>query len=418
MAKKKEEVKQVSDESELDNLDIVGELLGSDKEIEAIRADDVSVVDPSKMISTGLIPLDIALGGGITKGRTYEISGPESHGKSTLCDTVVANWLKNDKHALCLRVESESTMDPIRCEMIGMDLKRVMVVKTMIMEEGYDQIAKVQKKIYDKYGNKVPLLIVWDTLTAAGPKQEMEDDNPYGSGMMLNARINSRELRKLNSRCAEYDHSAIIIQQVREGGKDMYGNMKWVTTGGQALKHYCSSRIFVKRRAAIYKDDNMKNPVVGYEVELDMLKNKMTGASRPVPVVMNLIEGFDPYVSAATFALENNNTAPFITMAGAWVVVTDHRNNDYCKVQGKKGFIEKVREDPYLMKLIEYAAYYNKSAEHEMWRIKYENLLKKLYLDLEAMRPEGVKETKAEKQSTLDAEVDSQLDDVMKGIEL
>ena len=126
MAKKKEEpVKRIEDESELDNIDLVSDLLCGDKEIEAISANDIESVDPSKMISTGLIPLDLAFGGGITRGRTYEISGPESHGKSTLCDSVVASWLKTNKHALCLRIESESTMDKIRCKMIGIDLSRV-----------------------------------------------------------------------------------------------------------------------------------------------------------------------------------------------------------------------------------------------------------------------------------------------------
>ena len=410
MAKKKEEDNQYSKELNLDEIDIVADLLGSDKEIEAISANDMEVVDPSRMISTGLIPLDIALGGGITKGRTYEVSGPESHGKSTLCDTVVANWLKNDKHALCLRIESESTMDPIRCKMIGMDLNRVIVVRTMIMEEGYEQIAKIQEKVFTRYGEQVPLLIVWDTLTAAGPKQEMEDDNPYGSGMMLNARINSRELRKLNARCAEYGHSAIIIQQVREGGKDMYGNMKWVTTGGQALKHYCSSRVFVKRRNAIFKDGKMDNPIIGYEVELNMLKNKVTGSAKPVPVIMNLIEGFDPYASAATFALENNNAAPFVTMKGSWISVIDHRNNEYCKVQGAGKLADVIRADPYLLKLIEYAAYYNKSAEHEMWRIKYENLVKKLYKDLDKEYDKKMKEKeKSESEVSLECQLDAAL---------
>lgn len=408
--KKKTEIEEIKEDEDLDNLDILSDLLSGDKDIEAISANDVEVVDPSKMISTGLIPLDIVLGGGITKGRLYEISGPESHGKSTLCDTVVANWLNNDKHALCLRIESESTMDKIRCQMIGMDLNRVLVYETQIMEEGYEQIAVVQKKVFDKYGKKVPLLIVWDTLTAAAPKQEMEDDNPYGQGMMLNARINSRELRKLNNRCAQYDHSAIIIQQVREGGKDNYGNMKWVTTGGQALKHYCSSRLFVKRRAPIFKDDNMKNPIIGYEVELNMLKNKMTGSTKPIPVIMNLIEGFDPFASAALFALENKNTEPFIKMAGAgWITITNHRDEPYLKLQGAKKLAEVLKEDPYLLKLIEYAAYYNKSAEHELFREKYDGLVKKLYLELE--------ELLSSKDKNSEKEIDDKLDSMLGEVE-
>lgn len=410
MAKKEKVVEEVVDIDDLDEIDLVESILGDDKEIEAISANDVEAVDPSKMIPTGLIPLDLALGGGITKGRTYEISGPESHGKSTLCDSIVASWLQRDKHALCLRIESESTMDKLRCQMIGVDLNRVMVFETAIMEEGYDQIAAVQNKVYTKYGDKVPLLIIWDTLTAAAPRVEIETENANGGGLMANARINSRELRKLNHRCAQFGHSAIIIQQVREDGTDAYGNTKYKTTGGQALKHYCSSRLFVKRRAPIFKDNNPQNNIIGYEVELQLLKNKMTGYVKPLPLVMNLIEGFDKYGSASTFALENNNAAPFFVLKGAWVKVTDHKNNELPSINGKNKLAEKFKTDPYLMKLAEYAAYYNKSAEHELFRVKYEALVKKLYTELEELYPKG--KTAKKEETTINKDFDSVIDNI------
>lgn len=412
MAKKVEKTEEPIEEENLDEIDLVGSILGDDSKIEAISANDVEVVDPSRMISTSLIPLDFALGGGITKGRSYEISGPESHGKSTLCDSIVASWLQKDKHALCLRIESESTMDKIRCQMIGVDLNRVMVFETNIMEEGYDQIAAVQEKVYSKYGNKVPLLIIWDTLTAAAPRVEIETDNSNGGGMMANARINSRELRKLNGRCAQYDHAAIIIQQVREDGTDGYGHTKYKTTGGQALKHYLSSRLFVKRRAPIFKDNNSMNDVIGYEVEIQMLKNKITGISRPIPLVMNIMEGFDRYGSAALFALENNRCAPFIVLKGAWVKIIDHKNNEMPSINGAKKLAEKLKTDPYLMKLVEYAAYYNKSAEHELFRVKYETLLKKLYMELDELYPKGKEKKDAAKQ------VDSSLNSVIDNLNI
>ena len=146
-----------------------------------------------------------------------------------------------------------------------------------------------------------------------------------------------------------------------------------------------------------------------------MLKNKVTGVSKPVPVIMNLIEGFDKYASAATFAMENGNAQPFITGSGAWITVIDHHNNEYCKINGTKKLTAKLREDPYLMKLIEYAAYYNKSAEHEMWRIKYETLLKKLYLELDDLLK--AKETSSESKAKSD-ELDSKLDEALDKIDV
>lgn len=411
MAKKKEETVTVDLDADFSADDIISSLLKSDDDIEAIQGNEVEIVDPVKMVPTGLIPLDVCFGGGITKGRMYEVSGPESHGKSTLCDTIVANWMKNEPNSLCLRIESESTMDPIRSEMIGINLKRMMVFSSIVQEECFEQIAKVQDQLYNKYGNKVPLLIVWDTLTAAAPRVEIESDNANGAGMMKNARINSQELRKLNGRCAKYGHSAIIIQQVREDGVDMYGNTKYKTTGGQALKHYVSSRVMVKRRnPPIYKDNDKNKDIVGYVVELDMLKNKMTGLTRPVPTYMNLLEGFDPYQSAAMFALENNNAAPFIKAGGAgWLTVTDHLGKDYLKVQGATKLADILKEDAYLLKLIEYAAYYNKMFSHELWKKKYENLVKKLYNDLEVLMAEKSKDAKKDKEvsDALDAALEN-----------
>lgn len=417
MVKKKDEFETVETNSIVDASSIISDILGADKDIEGICANEMEIADPTKMVSTGLIPLDMAFGGGIMKGRVYEVSGPESHGKSTLVDTVVANWMKANPKAICLRIESESTMDKIRCQMIGIDLKRMIVCEDVVIQEvGYEQIAKVQNTVHEKYGDEVPLLIVWDTLTAAAPRVEIESDNANGSGMMKNARVNSQEMRKLNNRCARFNHSAIIIQQVREDGVDMYGNTKYKTTGGQALKHYFSSRVGVKRRAPIFKDDLKTNPIIGYEVELQMLKNKLTGEAKPVPVVMNLIEGFDPYQSAAIFALEKN-AEPFITIGGGgWFYVTDHRGNpEYLKIRGSKEFAKQIRENPYLYKLIEYSAYYNKASEHELYQRKFENMIKHLYSQLEELY---VDKNAPKLNETEEKELNNKLDNVLDNLNI
>lgn len=411
MAKREKAViERNEDIDEGEFLDDLSSLLGDDKQIETISALDMKAVDPSKMISTNLLPLDLTLGGGICRGRLYEISGPESNGKSTLCDSIVAAWLNHDPKALCLRIESESTMDKIRCEMIGIDLKRVFVFETLVLEEGYDQIQKFQEKVYSRYGESVPLLIVWDTLTAAAPKNEVDGDAMSG-GMMEAPRINSREMRKLNFRCAEYNHSAIIIQQVREAGKDRYGNQQYSTTGGQAIKHYFSARISVKRREPIFSEKKA-DEVVGYVVELKMLKNKLTGSVSSVPCEMYLISGFSPIASMARFATEDGQAKPFINAAGAWVNAFDENGEVYGKYNGVKKFIAALGEDPYLQKLIEYAAYYNKAQEHEIYQIKYSKKIDTLREELNAIKAEKEKKAK-ETKAEISEEENKQLDDML-----
>lgn len=410
MAKKDKNVERVDNLEDELFLDDLNNLLGDDKDIETISALDMKAVDPSKMISTELLPLDIALGGGICRGRLYEISGPESNGKSTLCDSIVAAWLRHDPKALCLRIESESTMDKIRCEMIGIDLKRVLLFETLILEEGYEQIQKVQEKVYQRYGETVPLLIVWDTLTAAATKNEAEGDT-YGGGQMEAPRINSREMRKLNFRCSEYSHSAIIIQQVREAGRDRYGNQQYSTTGGQAIKHYFSARISVKRREPIFSDKKSEE-IVGYVVDLKMLKNKLTGSVSTVPCEMNLINGFSKTSSMARFATEDGKAEPFVKLSGSWINVYDHTGNLYGKYQGKEKFALALEKDDYLQKLIEYAAYFNKSQEHEIYKIKYSKKIEELFSELEKMKSLLADKENNKNNSCLMEDLDNALDSI------
>lgn len=389
MAKKKE-VERVDNLSDEEFLGDLGSILKDDKEIETISANDMEPIDWEKMISTNLLPLDLALGGGICRGRLYEISGPESHGKSTLCDSIVAAWLQSNPKALCLRIESESTMDKLRCEYIGVDLKRVLLFETLVLEEGYEQIQKVQEKIYSRYGDSVPLLIVWDTLTAAATKNEAEGDT-YGGGQMEAPRVNSREMKKLNFRCAEYGHSAIIIQQVREAGRDRYGNKQYDTTGGQALRHYFSARLSVKRKEPILSESNPEE-IAGYVVEIKLLKNKITGATITVNCEMNLIEGFQSVGSMSRFAVEEGKAEPFIKQTGSWICAYDQNGEMYSKYQGQKKFSIALADDKYLQKLIEYAAYYNKAEEHEIFKTKYDEKIKRLYKELEKLNKERIKQ--------------------------
>lgn len=178
-------------------LDELQSLLDDDKSIDAIMSVDDTPSDPKDIVSTGLLPLDVILGGGIFRGRLYEVYGPESNGKSTLVDSICASWHAHNEQAIVFRVESESTMDKVRCSIIGMDLHRTILYETDILEEGFEQIKAFQDKIYAKYKSEVPVLIVWDTITAAAPKNEIEGD-PYGAGRQETPRLLTREIRKLN----------------------------------------------------------------------------------------------------------------------------------------------------------------------------------------------------------------------------
>lgn len=369
-------------------------LLKSNKDIKAVSALEYSKNDDD-IISTDLLPLDINLGGGLSRGTVTSIYGPASNGKSTLCDSIMAAWLKSDPNALVYRVESEKCMDPDRLERIGVDLSRVKVLvkeKALVLEECYDQIMKFQDMIYDRFGDKVPLLIVWDTISAAVAKTVAEGD-PYGSGQMVDARINTQGLKKLNSRCSNYKHSLIIIQQVMSGGKDRMGNEIYKTSDVQAFKHVPS--VIMEVRRSMSKDRQIYNPnpadpknpeVIGYEVDVKIRKNKVTGLdNRSVSLTLLTTSGFSKMDSLVQFATDSGICKKYFSGAGAWIQVYDHKGNEYKKINGKAKLAAEIKENPYLIKLIEYAGYKYFSDQDQLFAKKYKDKIEKLENELESL---------------------------------
>lgn len=375
-------------------LDDLEALLKTDKKIAAVSA-TTAAKNEDEIISTGLLPLDINLGGGISRGTIMSIYGPASNGKSTLCDSIVASWLKSNPNALVYRVESERCMDIERLKRIGVDVNRVKVLekdKSLILEECFEQIEKFQDLIYNHYGDKVPLLIVWDTISAAVAKTVAEGDT-FGSGMMVDARIVTQGLRKLNARCANYKHSCILLQQVMSGGKDRMGNEIFKTSDVQAYKHVPSAILEVRRSTS--KDRQVYNPhpadprnpeVIGSEVDVKIRKNKLTGLdSRAVSLVMYMTSGFSKMDSLVLYATDSGVCKECFKTSGAWVQVYDHHGNELVKVNGKTKLAEEIKNNPYLIKLIEYLGYKYFSDQDDLYKAKYATKLEKLENELDQL---------------------------------
>ncbi|NLE75420.1 MAG: DNA recombination/repair protein RecA, partial [Chloroflexi bacterium] len=72
------------------------------------------------VIPTGSLALDIALGvGGIPKGRVTEIYGPESSGKTTLCQHIIAEAQRMGGVAAFIDVEH--ALDPLYAQRCGVN---------------------------------------------------------------------------------------------------------------------------------------------------------------------------------------------------------------------------------------------------------------------------------------------------------
>jgi len=212
-------------------------------------------------IPTGSLTLDIALGiGGIPRGRIIEIFGPESSGKSTLAQHIVAEVQK--KGGLAAYIDAEHALDPDYAKAIGINLEDLLVSQP----DNGEQALEITETLVRS--NAVDVVVI-DSVAALVPKSELEGDMG-DSKMGLQARLMSQALRKLTATISKTNTICIFINQLREKIGVMFGNPE-TTTGGNALKFYASVRLDIRRIAQIKDGDE----AVGNRVKVKVVKNKV-----------------------------------------------------------------------------------------------------------------------------------------------
>ena len=237
--------------------------------LKAVRKDfgeeSVMTFDPSTLqeiprISTGILPLDLAVGGGWPKGRIIEIFGPESAGKTTVALKAIAAAQATGK-GYCAFVDAEHALDPVYAKALGVDLQNCIVSQPDNGEQALDIVDKLVRT------GGVSLIVV-DSVAALVPKAEI--DGEMGEAHVgLHARLMSQAMRKLTSVVAQTETIIIFINQIREKVGVVYGNPE-VTTGGRALRFYASVRVKVKKKQTLKDGD------VSYanQTVVEVVKNK------------------------------------------------------------------------------------------------------------------------------------------------
>ena len=213
------------------------------------------------VISTGILPLDIALGvGGIPRGRIIEIYGPESSGKTTVTLHMIAEAQRQGGTAAF--IDAEHALDPVYAKNLGVDIDNLLISQPDTGEQALEIVeALVRSGAID--------IIVVDSVAALVPKAEIEGDMG-DSHVGLLARLMSQAMRKLTGFISKSQTSAIFINQIREKVGVMYGNPE-TTTGGRALKFYSSIRMDVRRIEALKQGGE----VIGNRTRVKVVKNKV-----------------------------------------------------------------------------------------------------------------------------------------------
>src|SRR4030081_1601162 len=212
-------------------------------------------------ISTGAINLDAALGiGGVPRGRVTEIFGPESSGKTTLVQHVIAEAQRMG--GTCAIIDAEHALDPAYARQLGVDVDNLFISQPDSAEQALEIAeALVRSAAFD--------VVAIDSVAALVPRAELEGEMG-DTHVGLQARLMSQALRKLTGAINRSRTSLIFTNQLREKVGVMFGNPE-VTPGGRALKFYASVRLDVRRIDSIKQGTE----VVGSRVKVKVVKNKV-----------------------------------------------------------------------------------------------------------------------------------------------
>jgi len=218
------------------------------------------------VISTGCLPLDLALGvGGVPRGRIIEIFGPEASGKTTICLSIIA---QAQKHAgVAAFIDAEHALDPIWAKTLGVKLDELLISQP----DTGEQALEIAESLIRSGG--VDVLVI-DSVAALVPRAEIEGE--MGDSMMgLQARLMSQALRKLTGVISKSKTVAIFTNQLRQKIGVMFGNPE-TTTGGLALKFYASMRMDVRKIETLKDGDR----AIGSRHRVKIVKNKVSAPFR------------------------------------------------------------------------------------------------------------------------------------------
>ncbi|CAM5402508.1 recombinase RecA [Eoetvoesiella caeni] len=288
-----------------------------------MRYGDNQIEHDIKVVSTGSLGLDIALGvGGLPRGRVIEVYGPESSGKTTLTLQVIAEMQKIG--GTCAFVDAEHALDVQYASRLGVNLTDLLISQPDTGEQALEITdALVRSGSID--------LIVIDSVAALVPRAEIEGD--MGDSLPgLQARLMSQALRKLTASIKRANCMVIFINQIRMKIGVMFGNPE-TTTGGNALKFYASVRLDIRRIGSIKKGDE----VVGNETRVKVVKNKVASPFKQAEFDIMYGAG----ISREGEIIDLGVQANIVDKAGSWFSYNGTRIG-----QGKDNAREYLKEHP------------------------------------------------------------------------
>jgi recombination protein RecA len=258
-------------------------------------------------IPTGSIALDLALGvGGIPRGRITEIFGPESSGKTTICQHVIAEAQR--RGGVAAFIDVEHALDPAYARACGVNVDELLVSQP----DTGEQALEITETLIRSGGIDC---VVLDSVAALVPRAEIEGE--MGDSFVgIQARLMSQALRKLTGAVSRSNTALVFTNQLREKIGVMFGNPE-TTPGGRALKFYASVRLDIRRIETIKTGTES----VGNRVRVKVVKNKVAPPFRVAEFDVMYGEG----VSKEGGLLDVGVAMSIVNKTGAWFTFEETR---------------------------------------------------------------------------------------------
>jgi recombination protein RecA len=281
-------------------------------------------------IPTGSIALDLAVGvGGVPRGRITEIFGPESSGKTTLCQHILAEAQK--KGGVVAFVDVEHALDPTYARACGVNVDELLVSQP----DTGEQALEITETLIRSGGVDA---VVVDSVAALVPRAEIEGE--MGDSFVgIQARLMSQALRKLTGAVSRSNTSLVFTNQLREKIGVMFGNPE-TTPGGRALKFYASVRLDIRRIETIKSGTD----AIGSRVRVKVVKNKVAPPFRVAEFDVMYGEG----ISREGGLLDVGVASDVVSKTGAWFTYGDTRLG-----QGREQSKDFLRQNPDIAQKLE-----------------------------------------------------------------
>ena len=272
-------------DSTVSSENLISDLI-KDTEFKFISPDGEGSLSDKPKVETPLYALNDLLGGGLPLGSIIEVYGPNAAGKSSFMYETLGNFQKQYKDGVAFIIDSEASTDDSRLRALGVDPLRAPRMGASSLEDGFEQISKILKKMVDNPAYKgFPVMILWDTIAGCPSRSQLNTGEMYGGGMAEKARILKTSLTNMFPLIDKQNVLLVLLNQV---SAEIGGWKPGLTSsGGHALKHDVHMRIMIEGGKTTYDGIYATEKISTLTLE----KAKISPLMRDIPISIDITKG-------------------------------------------------------------------------------------------------------------------------------